>query len=169
MVRARYAAFAEKADGEGWHGIASLLRATARAEQIHAGNHGRILCMMGGEVAGPPKRVNVKTTFDNLREALAGECFEIDEMYPALIKQAQACRDAAVVRSFTWALNAEKTHARLFEETLDLLEMEDEDSWITMPRNFYVCPVCGYTSENSEEAVMCPGCKCAWKRFEVYR
>ena len=168
-ANARYRAFAEKADGEGWHGVASLLRAAARAEQIHAGNHGRILHMMGGEVDFRVSPVEVKNSCENIRHALAGELFEVDTMYPALVTQAHACGDPVVVRTFTWALHAEKTHARLFEEALDLLELDDEDSWITMARDFYVCPVCGYTSESPHEALMCPGCKCAWKKFEIYR
>ena len=36
---ARYAAFAVKADEEGYLKVASLFRAASRAEQIHAANH----------------------------------------------------------------------------------------------------------------------------------
>ena len=168
-TQARYLAFAQKADGEGWHGVASLFRAAARAEQVHAGNHGRILNQMRGYRPFELKRFDIKTTLENLRTALAGECFEVDSMYPALLKHASACHDAAVTRTFHWALQAEKTHARLFEETLDLVEMEDEDSWVTMARDFLVCPVCGYSSENPDEADMCPVCNCAWKKFETIR
>lgn len=167
-AHARYAEFAEKADGEGWHGVASLFRAVARAEQIHAGNHGRILHQLGGITEFVARPVEVKNTFDNLRAALAGEVFEIDTMYPAFLEQARMNRDVAVVRTFTWALEAEKTHARLFNEALALLEIEDEESWVTMRRDLYVCPVCGYTSETRNEYAMCPVCNCAWIRFEYY-
>jgi rubrerythrin len=74
-----------------------------------------------------------------------------------------------VVRTFTWALEAEKTHARLFNEALALLECDDEESWVTLARDFYVCPVCGYTSEQERETAMCHVCNCAWSRFEVVR
>ena len=162
----RYAEFAEKADGEGWHGIASLFRAAARAEQIHAANHARILHQLGGNTDYTPRRVEVKTTFENVRAALAGETFEVQTMYPLFLGQARDSRDVAVVRTFAWALTAEKTHTRLFNEALALLEINDEDSWITMARDFYVCPVCGYTSEDAEEADVCPACLCSWGRFE---
>ncbi len=48
----RYKAYAARAEAEGMNGAASLFRAAARAEQIHAGNHARVIRHMGGE-AGP--------------------------------------------------------------------------------------------------------------------
>ncbi len=45
----RYIEFAAKADGEGWRGVASLFRAAARAEEIHAANHARVLHPLGAD------------------------------------------------------------------------------------------------------------------------
>jgi rubrerythrin len=104
----RYLEFAEKAEREGWHGIASLFRATASAERIHAANHARILHQLGVIAEHPPQPVEVKTTFENLSTALAGEMFEADTMYPGFIELARTLRDVAAVRTFTWALHAEK-------------------------------------------------------------
>ncbi len=168
-VQTRYREFAEKADGEGWHGVASLFRAAVRAEEIHAGNHGRIARQLGGHLEFRAHPVELKTTLENLRAAVKGEQFEVNTMYPAFVAQAQMHHDVAAMRSFTWALEAEKTHARLFSEAEVLVELEDEESWVTMRRDFYVCPVCGYTSEIAEQADLCPVCNCAWKRFEIWR
>lgn len=165
-VEARYREFAEKADGEGWHGVASLFRAAARAEEIHAANHGRIARQLGGRVEHVPHDVEVKSTLENLRTAVDGERFEVDRMYPAFLAQAELHHDVAATRTFTWAMEAEKTHERLFNEAEALVEIEDEDSWITMRREFQVCPVCGYTSEDLNHADLCPVCNCAQKRFE---
>ena len=33
-------------------------------------------------------------------------------------------------------------------------------------RDFYVCAVCGYTSETPEEHERCPVCNLAWEKFE---
>ncbi|HET7103335.1 MAG TPA: ferritin family protein, partial [Terracidiphilus sp.] len=49
-AHARNLAFAGKADEEGLGGIASLFRASARAEQIHADNHARVIRHMGGDI-----------------------------------------------------------------------------------------------------------------------
>lgn len=161
-----YLEFADKADGEGWLGVASLFRAVARAEAIHAANYGRILHQLGVTLSCPRENIDVSTTIQNIRTALAGEVFEVDTMYPGFLEKARLAREVAVVRTLTWALNSEKAHTRLFIEALALLEIEDEDSWITMPRDFYVCPVCGYTSEDPYEADVCPSCLCSWGRFE---
>jgi rubrerythrin len=73
----------------------------------------------------------------------------------------------AVVRTFTWALEAEKTHVRLFEDALALVELKP-DSWVWAARAFYVCPVCGYTAEE-QHAALCGVCNCAWTRFGSIR
>jgi rubrerythrin len=165
----RYLEFAAKADGEGWHGVASLFRATARAEDIHRANHSRILHKSGADSHLKPVGIEVRTTLENVRTALATEISEVDILYPTWLELARTARDVAVVRTFAWALAAEKTHARLFNEALALLEIEDEDSWITMPRDFHVCPVCGYTSENDAREEICPTCFCLRSRFEAIR
>ena len=50
----RYKAYAVRAEAEGMNGAASLFRAAARAEQIHAGNHARVIRHMGGDVEDEP-------------------------------------------------------------------------------------------------------------------
>lgn len=167
--QSHYREYAEKADGEGWHGVASLFRAAARAEEIHAANHTRVLRQSGAEAACALRPATVKTTLENLRIALAGEIFEMETMYPAFLQQARDCREVGAIRTFMWAYEAEKAHARLFNEALTLVEMEDEESWVTMPREFYLCPVCGYTTETPDETEMCHTCNCAWSRFEHIR
>lgn len=168
-VVARYREFAEKADGEGWHGVASLFRAAARAEEIHAANHGRIAHQLGGHAEYVPQWIEVRSTLENLRSAVDGERFEVTTLYPAFRAQAEEHHDVAAMRTFTWALEAEKTHVRLFLEAEALVEMEDEDAWVTMHRDFFVCPVCGFTSEDLNQTALCPVCNCAWKRFERVR
>jgi rubrerythrin len=122
--------------------------------------------MLAGESDFTAPEPEVKSTLENARTALAGEVFEIDTLYPAFLQEARQARDVAMVRTFTWALQAEKTHARLINEAVALLEIDDEESWVTMARDFFVCPVCGYTSEQPEQAPLCPVCLCAWSRFE---
>jgi rubrerythrin len=167
--QARYEAFAAKAEGEGWHGVACLFRAAAIAEQIHADNHGRILRQLGGDLEFTPHPVDPANTLENLRTAVAGEVFEVDILYPSFVQQARACHDEAVERTYTWALEAEKAHARLFNEALAKMESEDEESWITTADGFYVCPGCGYTTEQEHEAERCGICDCPRNRFGIIR
>ena len=168
-AHAKYTAFAEKADEEELHGIASLFRATARAEQIHLTNHARVLNQLGSRAECEIHPVEVKGTLENLKAALNGERYEIDTMYPGFLEEANEHKNVAAIRTFTWALEAEKTHARLYSEAIALLAAGKKDSWIAEARDFYVCPVCGYTSETEEEHERCPVCNCKWEKFEIIR
>ena len=168
-AHAKYTAFAVKADADGLHGAASLFRAAARAEQIHAANHARGIKQLGGEAKCEIHAVEVKTTLENLKAALGGEQYEIDTMYPGFLEEATGRGNTAAIRTFHGALEAEKTHARLYGEAIALLVGVKKDSWIGAAREFYVCPVCGYTSETEEEHERCPVCNCQWERFEIIR
>ncbi|HEX4758746.1 MAG TPA: ferritin family protein [Terracidiphilus sp.] len=168
-AHARYIAFAARADEDGLHGAASLFRAAGRAEQIHAANHARVIKQLGAEPICEIHPAEVKTTLENLNAALSGEQYEIDTMYPEFLAEAAARNLNSAVRTFTGALEAEKTHARLYGEAIALLQGGKTDSWIGSARDFYVCPVCGFTSETEEEHEHCPVCNCPWERFEIIR
>jgi rubrerythrin len=168
-AHAKYIAFAVKADADGLHGAASLFRAAGRAEQIHAANHARVLKQLGSEAACTLHAVEIKSTLENLKTALGGEQYEVDTMYPGFLEEAVARNITAAVRTFHGALEAEKTHARLYGEAIALLQAGKTDAWIGTAREFYVCPVCGYTSETEEEHERCPVCNCPWEKFEIIK
>jgi rubrerythrin len=164
-TQANYLAFAKQADSDGYHGIASLFRAAARAEQIHANNQARVLRQMGAEASANIEVSAVRSTLENLRSALTGESYEIDTLYPSFIDQATAKINSTAVRSFVWALEAEKTHAQLYTEAIALVEAEALGSWIANQRNFYVCPVCACTSHDKTEN--CTICSYPSERVET--
>jgi rubrerythrin len=164
----KYKAFAKKAESEGLYGAASLFRAAARAEQIHAGNHARVIRQMGGEPRADIRSFRIKSTLENLRDALGGERNEIDSLYPAFLDQAHSHLNTTAARSFTWAMESEKTHARLYEEAVATLVNGRTDSWTKDELDFYVCTLCGYTAR-TPEADNCPACNFVWDRFEVIR
>jgi rubrerythrin len=172
-ARDKYVAFAAKADEEELHGVASLFRAVARSEQIHAANHAHVINQVGRRAECVPQKVEVNSTLENLKTALNGEKFEIDILYPGFLEEATEHKLIAAIRSFTGALEAERTHARLFSEAIALLAAGKKDSpigtWLSEAREFYVCPVCGYTSETEEEHERCPVCSCPWEKFEIIR
>lgn len=140
----KYLAFAKKAEQEGYPQAAKLFRAAAEAETVHAHAHLRVL-----------KGVN--STADNLKAAIAGETHEFKSMYPEMIKAAKTAGDKAAERSFSYANEVEKVHAALYQKALDHLgKQEAADYW--------VCSVCGYTSEN-EPPGTCPVCNAKAKAF----
>lgn len=140
----KYLAFAKQADKEGYPQAAKLFRAAAEAETVHAHAHLRTL----GEI---------KSTADNLKAAVSGETFEFKSMYPDMIKTAETEGNKAAHRSFSYANEVEKVHAKLYQKALDNLKsLPDVD--------YYVCPVCGYTCEDQAPDT-CPVCGAKGKTF----
>ena len=156
---AKYAAFAKKADQEGYGRAASLFRAASRAEQIHAANHLRVIEKMGGKTLAKIEPVRISTTAENLKTAIAGEEYERDVMYPGFIKEAETQANAPAIRTFQWALEAEAEHARLYSYALKHL---NEQRTRTV---FYVCIVCGYTTDD-QDMMRCAVCNTPREKFE---
>ncbi|OGP87489.1 MAG: rubrerythrin [Deltaproteobacteria bacterium RBG_16_48_10] len=134
----RYLAFAAKADQEGYPQVARLFRAAAEAETVHAHNHLRALN-------------GIKATKENLQEAIAGETHEFKKMYPEMIEAAKAETNKTAERTFGYANEVEKIHARLYQNLLNSLGSTQENY------SYYVCPVCGFTAEK-EAPGTCPVC-----------
>ncbi|HNY51301.1 MAG TPA: rubrerythrin family protein [Smithella sp.] len=142
----KYLAFAAKADQEGFEQAAKLFRAAAEAETVHAHAHLRAL-------------KGIKSTKENLQEAVAGETHEFKSMYPGMIETAKAEGNKEAERTFHFANEVEKIHAALYQKMLDTLESAKESY------SYYVCPVCGYTVEK-EAPETCPVCGAKGKMFK---
>ncbi|MGA3213309.1 MAG: ferritin family protein [Terriglobales bacterium] len=142
-ARNKYLAFAKKAVEEGYGEVASLFRAAAKAEEIHAHNHGVVIRSLGAEPKADIQAPEVKSTRENLAVAIAGETYERDTMYPEFIAEAKAAKNSDALRTFTFAIKTEAEHARLYTEALNKLETLKGAS-----RQYFVCAVCGYTTEN---------------------
>lgn len=133
----KYLAFAAQADKDGHPAVARLFRAAALAETVHAHAHLRVL---GG----------IRETAANLREAIDGETHEFEKMYPRMIADAEAEGNRAAARSFRFANEVERVHARLYRKALDELGNNPDTA-------YWVCGVCGNTFEN-EPPDVCPIC-----------
>ena len=158
-AHARYTEFAAAAQREGYLQVAALFRAAARAESIHAANHAKAIAALGAEPANRIDPVDVKSTEENLKAAIAGETYERDTMYPAFLKQARAEGQRDAVRSLNFALAAEGQHARLYQAALDNLAQAKEAAV------YYVCPVCGAT-ELARPDSKCAVCFTSKEKFE---
>ena len=144
----RYLFFADKAEKEGHPQIAGLFRAAAEAETVHARNH---LKVMDG----------IRSTRENLGEAVSGESHEFMEMYPGFIEQAKSENNERAEISFTHANKVEKIHHGLYQEALKALEagqkLKDEP--------YFVCQVCGNTVAG-EAPERCPVCGVPRSKFK---
>ncbi len=135
----KYTSFAEAAEKEGLPNIARLFRTTAQAERIHAAGHFAALAGVG-------------STADNLKEAIAGETYEYQQMYPPMLEAAEAEGHQAK-RMFKFAVAAEEVHARLYQRALEAAEKGED----LQEEKFYLCPVCGHI-EFGAAPEKCPVC-----------
>jgi rubrerythrin len=165
---ARYAAFAIKADEEGYLKVGSLFRAASRAEHIHATNHSKVILKLGGTPVASIEQAEVKTTAENLKAAIAGELYEVEVMYPDFINEAEAQKNTAADRTFKFAIEAEKTHAQLFTKALEHIQhcVNQSCQKLSNKATYYVCPECGFTADKAEFD-RCPVCGHSKEKFEL--
>ena len=143
----RYLAFAKQAYKDGFPQIAKLFRAASAAETVHALNHLRI---MGG----------IKSTAENLQEAINGETFEFTKMYPEYLEVAGEEGENQASWSFNIANQVEKIHAGLYKAAAEAIKNGNDLKQV----DYYVCQVCGNTVEN-EPPEKCPICNAPAKSF----
>ncbi|MBN1483635.1 MAG: rubrerythrin family protein [Chloroflexia bacterium] len=146
----RYQIFADMAEKEGMPNIARLFRAISQAELVHARSHLRVL---GG----------VGSTPENLVEAIGGETYEVDEMYPAFVAVARLQEEKQATRSMGYALEVEKIHAAMYQEAKQSADAGQDLALGTI----HVCDVCGYTVEG-EAPDRCPVCNAIRDRFRAF-
>ena len=142
----KYLAFAAKADQEGFSQVARLFRAAAEAETVHAHSHLRALN-------------GIRSTKENLLEAIAGETHEFKKMYPEMIEAAKSEGQKVAERSFSYANLVEEVHAELYQKLFDNLGKSLENY------PYYVCPICGFTAEKAAPGV-CPVCGTKGEMFK---
>lgn len=139
---AKYAAYSKKAEEEGFHEIALLFKAASTSEKVHASNHKAVLLEGKQEVPSVKPDFTVKSTKENLKDAIAGETYEITTMYPDFIKNANKAGNQFSLMSLNYAYKTEQKHKPLYEKALAALESNTVKS---LPTVFYVCPTCGNT------------------------
>ena len=145
QARNKYAAFARKADAEGYQSVAKLFRVASEAEAIHAYSEFKALDA-------------IKTTAENLQAAIEGETYEFTTMYPEFIKKAETEGENQALRAFRNANEAEKIHAGLYQKAL--ANLEDKAA-----AEYYLCTVCGNIFEN-EYPEQCPICNASSRAFK---
>jgi rubrerythrin len=137
----KYLAFADKAEKEGKPNLAKLFTAIAYAESVHAINHLKALDGLQESLA-------------NLDVAWGGEDFEIESMYPAYKVVAELEEEKKAIKSFNWALEAEKDHRDFYAQAKEAVKAGNDAN----VSNVYVCEVCGHTHVGDSAPEKCPIC-----------
>jgi len=164
MAHMRYLIWGESAEKDGFPNIGRLFEAIAYAERVHAKNHFNVLKDRVGDNTVAAGAVFGHTNIvENLQGAINGELHEIEQMYPVYLETAKFQQEKDAEKSFHYALEAEKIHAKMFQEAQNLAKQgkDIEDKTI------YVCPVCGYT-ESGENVEKCPVCGLKREMFKSF-
>jgi rubrerythrin len=159
---AKYAAYAEQARKDGFIPLAIMFQATSKSESIHAMNHKAVIEKMGGKADPVNPQFTVKTTKENLEDALTGEHYEMMTMYPDFIKTAKEENAGDAVKSFRWAMETEKKHSLIYTNAMNALMTGDMK--IT-PKVYWVCPKCGNTYDQVKPEDKCAFCYTSQDKF----
>lgn len=164
LAHMRYLTWANMAEKEGFKNIGKLFVAIAYAEQVHANNHFR-------EIGGDTVDVTVTAggvfgtgkTVDNLQGAINGELHEVEQMYPVYLNAADFQEEKGAMRTFHYALEAEKIHVDLFTQAQNCAK-EGKDMEF---ESVYICPICGHTVLDGapDNCPVCGAKKEAYKKF----
>jgi rubrerythrin len=161
-ARAKYLTFATQAEKDGYPAVASLFRAAAEAEGVHAANHAEVIKKMGAVPTAKIDAPIVKSTEENLRVAIEGETYERDKMYPEFVKNARAANLPDAVHTFDLALTAEAEHAKLYAKDLNGLPSLKGKPAVA----YNVCPTCGFTTP-TKNLKNCPSCGTPSEKFRI--
>ena len=143
-ARNRYIYYAEIARKEGYGYIAKILEEVADNEKYHALEELKLL-------------LRERTTLQNLTEAIEGERYESEEMYPRFAQEAEVEGERSAEILFTQISKIEKEHRARFKKLLDMVQ-----SGTVFKREKPIkwkCSICGYTHEGCEPPNRCPYCK----------
>lgn len=142
MAHMRYLIWGDIAQKEGMPNIGRLFKGVAFAEWAHAKNHFNELGTQKGDYTVAAGGVfGVGKTAENLEGAINGELHEINQMYPVYLESARFQNEKGAEKSFHFALEAEKIHAKLFQEAKEKAEKGEDMNF----QNVYICPICGHT------------------------
>jgi len=164
MAHMRYLIWGNMAGKEGFANVKRLFEAIAYSEWAHANNHFRELGeRKGGADVSAGAVFGAGKTVDNLQGAIDGELHEVNQMYPVFLEAARFQNEKGAERAFSYALEAEKIHAKLFKEAQDQVRQGKDMELGAV----HVCPVCGYTGVG-EAPDVCPICGASKDKFRIF-
>jgi rubrerythrin len=164
MAHQRYLIWGDRAAMEGFANVARLFRAISAAETVHASNHFRELKDSPGDFLCASMAVfGLAGTSQNLKGAIDGETYEIEEMYPTYLETARYQEESRAQLSFHYALSAEKEHAALFKKAKKAVDSGGDMKLGPV----HICPVCGWTHEG-DLPDKCPICGAKKDKFQTF-
>jgi len=165
MARNKYTYFASQAKKNGFEQISAIFIETADNEKEHAK---RLMKLLKGNEKSTLTDYDfpmVKSTYDNLLCAAAGENYENQTMYPEFAKTAKDEGFEAEAKVFTELGEVEKHHEKRYLKLAEnvknnkVFEREEEVEW--------VCRNCGYIHRGKNAPDVCPACEHPQSYYEL--
>ncbi|MEJ6951209.1 rubrerythrin family protein [Natronospora cellulosivora (SeqCode)] len=161
----RYIVWGKVAEKDGFPNVGLLFKAIAYAEEVHAGNHFHAHKNIEGDfLVASGAGFGIGSTSENLEGAIAGENFEIEQMYPSYLLVAKDQKESDAARSFHYAVEAEKIHSTLYSEAKQAVDAGDDYELEYLS----VCEVCGHTVKDGTPD-KCPICGATKEQFKEFR
>ena len=160
---AKYLEFSTKAEDEGFVQISKLFAAISLSERVHAANHTRVLSDMGDKIEDFKPVFEVKSTSENVADAVKGEVFETSALFPDFIKVAKEEKISKADESFSYSYQSEKKHLVLFKNALKAMETKN---FSNVKKVYFICPKCGNTFDDPSVTI-CELCDKGKDKFYV--
>ncbi|MHA1802967.1 MAG: rubrerythrin family protein [Promethearchaeota archaeon] len=164
-----YESFSKKAEEDGFFFISKIFHSISFAEEIHIKNHLRALSVITKReyklediITIDENEIQnaVKTTRENLRQAIEGELYETKKMYKEFIEKAIANENDVAELTFNLAKKAERIHAKIFKKCLKNIDKKNIKA-----QKIFVCQICGNV-EFQRPPSRCPICEHDKKFFK---
>jgi len=151
IARNKYEYYAKIAQKEGYRDIAEHFQRAANNEKMHAKLELRACNdLIKGKEFG--------NTVENLKDAIEGESYENETMYPDFAKIAKDEGHKQIANMLSLIGKIEIEHENMYKELLARLEAgqehvseDEEEEWI--------CEVCGHVHRGKKALKVCPVCK----------
>jgi len=153
MARNKYDYFAKVARKAGYVQIANIFEETARNEKEHAKLWAKQLGL-------------INDLENDLKEAIKGEAYETQEMYPRMSKEALEEGHQEIATLFREVGEAEKAHETRYRKLLENLEKGEVFKRTEVKK--WKCDNCGYIHEGTEAPDKCPSCLHPQGHFELF-
>lgn len=162
----KYEKYGQAALNQGFDTLAQLFIAVAKSERIHATNHGKVIERFGID-SGIAEIGNfeVKSTAENLKEAVKSEMFDFQTVYQAYIRDAEREKATEIAKTFTWAWNSEKKHLQYFRLASSVISKGHETN---LPFVWFICSTCGNMYTITDLKKECEFCLTKQENFIGY-
>jgi rubrerythrin len=160
QARNRYTFYSSIAKKEGYIQISQIFAMTAEQEKEHGSWEFKLIQNLKekkNEIEVPASASLVLgSTKENLANAIEGELYETNTMYPDFAKIAREEGYEDIAKRLEAIAIAEKHHAQRYQKLLKLLE--DGTVFKRGEEYIWICAECGYVHIGKEPPQLCPSC-----------